>query len=263
MNNIFNLSSFRRKPCEMISWRTFEMGSLAVLVSALLTLCVGGCGDRDVVRVQLQAHTPAGPEVRRLEIRAQVSGAPAGLRYKWLSVAGECDPQESDWPATAFKFADGARKDRISLEVWRNDKRVGQSELDVKLDREPAPLTTGQSKKERLPVIQIQITNIPPYEPAGGPETHAEIGGTVSGELAPDYKIVIYARAADLWFIQPTPYTSHSIGPNNTWSTWTHTGSSYAVLVVRPGFDPLSRLDVLPQAGGYIIARTNVIGVQK
>jgi len=43
--------------------------------------------------------------------------------------------------------------------------------------------------------------------------------------------------AADLWFIQPEAYKSHSIRSDSSWSTWTHTGSSYAALVVRPGFD--------------------------
>jgi hypothetical protein len=247
----------------MVKSRTFGMGCLAALVPATLALLVGGCGDGDVVRVKLQARTPPGPEMRRLEIRAQVAGSQPGLHYKWVSVAGECDPQETDWPATLFKFADGSTKDRVSLEVWRNDKRVAQSELDVKLVKEPTPLPASESKKERLPAVQIQITNVPPYEPEGGSDTRADIGGSVSGEVTPDCRIVIYARAADLWFIQPAAYVSHAIGPGNTWSTWTHTGSSYAALVVRPGFEPLPRLDVLPAVGGHIVARTNVFGTQK
>jgi len=244
----------------MVRSRNYVLGSLPALVGAMLTVCAGGCGDGDTVRVHLQAHTPPGPETRRLDIRAQVTGAQTGLRYKWLSVAGECDPQESDWPSTVFKFADGVKKDRVSLEVWCDNKRVGRGDLDVKLEREPAPSTTSQSQKEPLPAVQIAITNVPPYEPAGGPDTHADIGGRVSGEVTPDCKVIIYARAADLWFIQPTAYTSHAIRPDNTWTSWTHTGSSYSALVVRPGFDPVLRLDVLPQVGGYVLARTIVEG---
>src|SRR5947207_3481200 len=95
---------------DMAPCRTCGKGSLAALLSAMLALGMGGCGDSDVVRVQLQAHTPPGPELRRLDIRAQVTGSPVGLRYKWLSVLGECEPQEGDLPSTVFKFADGARK---------------------------------------------------------------------------------------------------------------------------------------------------------
>lgn len=243
--------------------RACLLASLHALAGAVLVLCLPGCGNHKTVQVQLQAQTPPGPEMRRLEIHAQVTGSQGGLRYKWLSVAGECDPQETEAPRTSFRFADGTRKDRVSLEVWRDNERIAQSDLDVKLDKEPAAMTMAQSKNERLPAIQIAITNVPPYEPEGGPDTHADIGGTVSGELTSDCKVVIYARAADLWFIQPEAYKSHAIGPDNSWSTWTHTGSSYAVLVVRPGFDPVPRLDVLPGVGGYILARTNVSGTQR
>jgi hypothetical protein len=41
------------------------------------------------------------------------------------------------------------------------------------------------------------------------------------------------------------------------------TGSSYAALVVRPGFNALTRLDVLPQLGGYVLARTIVEGARR
>ena len=132
--------------------------------------------------------------------------------------------------------------------------------MDVTLEREPAPATVSPLDKERLPAVQIAITNVPPYEPAGGPNTRAEIAGTVNGELAPDCKVIIYARAAELWFIQPNAYASHAIRADKTWSSWTHTGSSYSALVVRPGFDPVLRLDVLPHVGGYVIARSIVEG---
>ena len=263
MNNVFRFSTLRRIIGKMLTWPTWGMNNRRALAAGMVALCLAGCGDQDDVRVQLQAHPPSGPAVRRLDIRAQVTGNPAGLRYKWLAVAGECEPQESDWPATSFRFADGVRKDRVSLEVWRENKRIGQTELGVKLDREPPPVVAAPGKQERLPSVQIAITNIPPYEPAGGPDTRGEIGGTVSGDLSPDCKVIIYARAADLWFIQPAAYTSHAVRSDKTWSTWTHTGSSYAALVVRPGFDPLLRLDVLPPIGGYVLARTNVLGLQK
>jgi hypothetical protein len=241
----------------MKTCRRWSILLFRTLAAGLLLLWAGGCGDRNAMRVQLQAHTPPGGDPGRPEIRAQVTGAQAGLRYKWFSVAGECEPQESEWPATFFKFPPGAVRDRVSVEVWRGNTRVAQSEIDVRLDEERARVTT-----DRLPKIQIEITNIPPYEPEGGPDTRADIGGRVSGELAPEFKVVIYARA-DAWYCQPTSYATHPIGSDHTWSSWTHTGSSYAALVVRPGFDPFLRLDVLPQVGGHVLARAIVEGARK
>ena len=257
MNDIFNFSPFRRINNRMIPWLPPTVRPFAALAVALIAVCAAGCGDRNVVRVQLQTLAAAGGDPRRVEIRAQVSGPQAGLRYKWFSVGGECDPQETEWPATVFKFAENATKDRVSLEVWRDNRRVAESQINVALDQARARLVS-----EQLPKVQVEITHIPPYEPEGGPDTHAEIGGKVSGELTPELKVVIYARA-DAWYIQPSAYALHSIRSNNAWSSWTHTGSSYAALLVRPGFDPFLRLDVLPQVGGYVVARTIVEGTRK
>ena len=195
-----------------------------------------------------------------LEITAEVAGVQDGLRYKWFSVAGGCNPQESDKPTTLFKFADGATRDRVSLEVWRSGKLVGQDKLDVKLDELQARLAVV----EQLPKdLRIEVTTVPPYEPQGGSDTRSVIAGNIGGTLQPGYSIVLYARASDVWYVQPTAYASHAIQPDNTWTSWTHTGSSYAALLVRPGFEPVPRLDVLPKVGGYVVARTIVEGVRK
>ena len=196
----------------------------------------------------------SGASRRRLDISAQVTGPQSGLRYKWFSVSGDFEPQVSDWPSTTFKFAPGVPKDRVTLEVWRDNERIATSDLNVRLDE-----TRLRQASDPLPRVQIEITSVPPYEPEGGPDTHADIAGRVSGELAGDYKIVTYARA-DVWYIQPSPQAFHPIRANNTWGTWTHTGSSYAALVVRPGFDAIARLDVLPQVGGAVLARAIVDG---
>jgi hypothetical protein len=209
------------------------------------------------VTVQLQALPASTGDRRVLEIGAQVTGAQAGLRYKWFSVAGECDPQESERPATAFRFAGGTKRDRVTVEVWRDDRRVAHGEIDVALDERLALLAM-----QPAPNAQVEVTTIPAYEPEGGPDTRADIAGRVSGELPSGYHVVIYARA-DAWYNQPTPYATHSIRPDGTWSTWTHTGSSYAALVVRAGYAPYARLDVLPPVGGEIVARTIVEGIRR
>jgi hypothetical protein len=194
-----------------------------------------------------------------LQVTAQVAGLQKGLHYKWFSVAGSCSPQQSEDPTTLFKFADGTSRDRVSVEVWRDGKIVGRNELDVALDETRASLVPPERPEE----TQIEITAIPPYEPKGGPDTHADIAGTVSGKLGAGYSVVLYARASDVWYIQPTAYAALAIRPDNTWTSWTHTGSSYAALLVRPGFEPVPRLDLLPQVGGYVIARTIVDGTRK
>jgi hypothetical protein len=239
----------------MMYRRPRSIRPLSVL-GLVLPLGVAGCGDPAAVRVQLEGHRPPGLDAGRIEVRAQVTGSQAGLRYKWFSVQGECEPQESDWPSTLFEFAKATSRDRVSVEVWRGSERVARADLDVKVEGERPRSASGPP-----PRVEVEITTIPAYEPEGGPDTRADIGGKVTGEIAPDYKVVIYARA-DAWYIQPAAYSEHVIGPDGTWSTWTHTGSSYAALVVRPGFDPFLRLDVLPQVGDHVLARTIVEGVR-
>ena len=224
-----------------------------LVATAALAVAPLGCGDRDAVRVQLQAYSPPGFDARRIEIRAQVAGPVAGLRYKWFSVNGAADPQESADPVSVFTFGDGTARDRVSVELWRGNERVAYGEVDVKLDEARALMTS-----DAAPSMTIAITTVPPYD-AGGPDTRANIAGTVQGPVSPTDRVVIYARA-DVWYIQPAPNARHLIGPDGTWSSWTHTGTSYAAFVVRPGFDPLPRYDVLPQVGGYVVARAVVEG---
>jgi hypothetical protein len=210
------------------------------------------CAGHDDLRVQLEARHPILNDGHRLEVQAQVQGRQEGLRYKWFSVQGEFEPQESYAPRSTFIFASNSSRDRIWVEVWREDQRLAQSVLDVM----PEPGVTLSAKP---PAVQVAITEIPPYQPAGGSDTHANISGTVSGDFTADNRVVIYARA-DAWYVQPMPYTTLEIGADRKWKSWTHTGGAYAALVVSRDFKPFMRLDVLPQVGGEILARTFVEG---
>ena len=163
----------------------------------------------------------------------------------------ECEPQESDRPRTIFTFPDGVKQDRVSVEVWRDDLQIARGEIKVNFDEERARM-----EQELLPDVQIEITTIPPAE-LGGPDTRADIAGTVRGTLTPDFRVAIYARAYGNWHIQPFAHDLHLVGEDNTWTTWTHTGSGYAALLVRPSYNPLVRLEVLPPVGGYVLARTD------
>lgn len=224
---------------------------MAVMVPLALASCA-----HDAVYVELRGERAATGDVRRVDLHAQIRGRVDGLTYRWYSVAGECDPQETSTPTTAFRFAEGSVRDRVTVEVWRGEERVALAELDVDIDSAEAWLASAPPPK-----VQVEITTIPRYEPEGGPDTRADIRGIVTGEVSSDLRVVIYARA-DLWYVQPLPQSFHSIGSDGTWESWTHTGSSYAVLVVRPGFVAVPRVDVLPQPGGYVVARTIVDGVR-
>jgi hypothetical protein len=182
-----------------------------------------------------------------------VLGPQTGLHYKWFSVNGDFDPQESYDPKTQFTFAPNSARDRVWVEVWRDNAKVAENALEVNVDTRP-PVAN-----EKAPVPVLTITRVPRYQPEGGPDTRDTIAGTVRTPLASDYKVIVYARA-DAWYIQPTPFAMQPIQGDDTWQTWTHTGSSYAALVVRTTYKPLTRLDVLPQIDADVLARAIVEG---
>ena len=229
-------------------------GSTGGIHVCLMILLLGACASNKDVRVQLDAHNQTPNEPSRLTVQAQVTGPQSGLRYKWFSVLGEFEPQDSDAPRSSFFFAPNTSRDRVWVEVWRENEQVAQAQLDVSMDSAPE-LPMGEPR----PNLQIAITQIPRYDPAGGPDTRADIGGRITGALPKGYSVIVYARA-DAWYIQPVPYALHPIQPDNMWKSWTHTGSSYAALVVRNDYKPLTRLDVLPAVEGGVLARTIVEG---
>ena len=223
-------------------------------IAGLTCVALGaGCVEGTNTLVELEVHKPSIYDPRQIEVQAVVLGPQTGLRYKWFSVNGDFEPQESYVPKTQFTFAPNSFRDRVWVEVWRDVEKVAQSELDVTVDSHTRPVN------EKAPVPELTITRVPRYQPEGGPDTRDTISGTVRSPLIGEYKIVVYARA-DAWYIQPTPFSLQTIQPNGQWDTWTHTGSDYAVLVVRSDFKPLTRLDVLPQPDADVLARAIVEG---
>jgi len=224
-------------------------------IQVSLTIIVSGaCAPNKDVSVQLDAHHLSSSEPRQLDVEAQVTGPQSGLHYKWFSVLGEFEPQDSYVPKSSFMFSSNSPRDRVWVEVWRENERVAQGQLDVSME--------GVSERrvgEAAPHVQVAITQIPRYDPAGGPDTRADIGGRITGQSARGYRVIVYARA-DAWYIQPAPYALHTIQPDDTWTTWTHTGSDYAALVVPSDYKPFTRLDVLPPIEGAVLARTIVEG---
>jgi len=213
----------------------------------------GGCVEGTDTLVELEAHKPSVYDPRQLAVEAVVRGPQQGLRYKWFSVNGDFDPQETYVPKTQFTFAPNSARDRIWVEVWRDAEKLAQSELDVAVDAPTRP------PNEKAPVPELTINRVPRFQPQGGPDTRDTISGTVRSPLISEYKVVVYARA-DAWYIQPTPFSLQTIEPNGKWETWTHTGSNYAAIVVRQDYKPLTRLDVLPQLDADVLARAIVEG---
>jgi hypothetical protein len=220
-----------------------------LLLSAMSIACAAG---RDVL-VQLETHRPEVYDPRQIEVQAMVLGPQTALHYKWFSVNGDFDPQESYEPKTQFTFAPNSVRDRIWVEVWRDNEKIAESAMNVNVDSRPRAST------EKTPAPEIAVTQVPRYQPEGGPDTRDTIRGTVKTPIPGDYRVVVYARA-DAWYIQPTPFSMQSISSDGRWETWTHTGSSYAALVVSKGYKPLTRLDVLPQVDADVLARAIVDG---
>jgi hypothetical protein len=228
-----------------------------VAAMLLIVLSAAGCGDRDSVRVKLQSRPLPQEPMNYLRIEAQVAGPVDDLRYKWFAGSGGCEPQESGEPKTIFKFLEGVRQDRVTVEVWRKNKLMAQSEIKVQFDEEAVRRAEHPNSE-----AQIVIDTVPPAD-VGGPNTHANIDGRVNGKVPPGCMIAIYARAYGEWYIQPEAGFLHPIKPDNTWATWTHTGMRYAALLVQPDFEPLARLDMLPETNNYILGLDIVDGLPK
>jgi hypothetical protein len=112
-------------------------------------------------------------------------------------------------------------------------------------------------RANKLPVIDF--TKIPPAA-QGGREKVDTIAGRVIGARS-GQQIVIYARSG-AWWVQPTvasPFTP--IRNDSTWSTETHLGYEYAVLLVDPGYSPPPTMDTTPSEGGPIVLAAIVRGI--
>lgn len=223
---------------------------LSLTSGLILIFGLTGCGGADPIHVELQAGGSRERDPRRLIIRAEVTGAQDQLSYRWFSKNGECIPQRTDSPATVFCFAEGSVNDRVAVEVWRGASVVAHSELEV---RPADDLPVAETR--RRAAIHLEITDKPPYDPVGGPNTRAHIGGILTDDLDSALVVIIYARANGIWFVQPSPMSAkHLLRSDHSFSTWTHTGSEYAVLVARPTFTPLAAAEFLPLVETDILA---------
>lgn len=97
----------------------------------------------------------------------------------------------------------------------------------------------------------IEFSKIPPAA-QGGRERVDTIAGSVHGAL-PGQRIVVYARSGP-WWVQPWPDQPFiKIQPDSTWSTQTHLGYEYAVLLVNSDYHPAPTMDAAPAPGGSVV----------
>jgi hypothetical protein len=105
----------------------------------------------------------------------------------------------------------------------------------------------------------IEFIKIPPAA-QGGRERVDTISGRVRN-ARPKQQIVIYAHSGQ-WWVQPWPdHPFIPIKSDSTWSTETHLGFEYAVLLVEPDYHPLPETDVAPTQGGSVALVAIVKGV--
>src|SRR4026209_2074570 len=102
----------------------------AVCLLALTARC-----ERDrAILAQPETHRPQVYDPRQIEVQAVVVGPQNGLRYKWFSVDGDFDPQQSYEPKTQFTFAPNSARDRIWVEVWRDNDKIAERGLSVNVE---------------------------------------------------------------------------------------------------------------------------------
>lgn len=104
----------------------------------------------------------------------------------------------------------------------------------------------------------IEFSTVPEAA-AGGPERLATISGRVRGARA-GQQIVLYAKAG-VWWVQPLtvqPFTE--IQADATWKNSIRLGTEYAALLVEPGYRPPATTEMLPKAGGAVIATATIPG---
>jgi len=121
----------------------------------------------------------------------------------------------------------------------------------VAVDRKPGPDQPDEDVDERLP---IAITQVPPINP-GGPTRTFPIAGRVRGMNTAAYKVVIYAYAGGVWWVQPradAPLTD--IEHDGRWQTETHGGSQYAALLVKKTYKTKATTRTLPKIEGNVVA---------
>jgi hypothetical protein len=114
-------------------------------------------------------------------------------------------------------------------------------------------LAAGCRPSNDSPKPSIRFRQIPPAQ-TGGSNLLDHINGVVLAGK-PGMRIVVYARSADFWWIQP--FRAHEfaeVASDGSWETATHLGISYAALLVAPGYRPPAKVSALPPVDNSILS---------
>ena len=124
----------------------------------------------------------------------------------------------------------------------------------------PAPTVMPSPTSTMTTGLQITITEIPPYDPVGGPNSKGHIAGKVSGLKSNDFYVVIYAFTL-MWYVQPTTANPRTeIKPDGSWEADIQLGTRYAALVVPPDYNPPYTTTSRPALLTGIVAAAEVAG---
>ena len=134
------------------------------------------------------------------------------------------------------------------IEKLEQDLRAVKENLEVLMGRKNANSQDDNSKG-----VQIEITIIP--KSGLGENSRGTITGNVRGLDNPeDYKVILFAHT-NRWWVQPLADDPETvIDTKGEWTNWTHLGSEYAALVIRPPYAPPPNPISLPKVGDRVLA---------
>jgi len=132
----------------------------------------------------------------------------------------------------------------LMFDYWRG---VGSPQPGASPTPSPAATATPSPRFSVSPQgIKITISEFPPYNPVGGPDSTGHIAGRVEGSASEEYSIVIFSYT-DRWYVQPsTEKPRTAVDANGNWSAEIKTGSKYAVLLVPQNFQPPNKTSTNP-----------------
>jgi hypothetical protein len=195
------------------------------------------------------------------KVELTVQNPQPGTVYNWGASDGAFEPKTTQLPYSGFSAPAQPGDVRITIVLTQNDRVVAVHEELVPITLASHAVSNTNPPPETAASPSIEITQIPVYDPLGGPGSETVIGGVVKGSNSGHYRVVIYSKTDD-WWVQPTeaqPLTL--IDADGTWIEHIHTGSEYAALLVRASYEPPSRPPILPRKDGTnILAITRVRG---
>jgi len=236
--------------------RSAWIGSGLVVAGGFLI----GCGQSNQTPAILGIRISPNP-VRageKSEITLSIAYPCAGTSYSWTASDGSFNPAEANVPSTTFIAPIRPTPVRISVELKLQGQTVSTKEEIVQVVApDDESKHNGQPADEQDSSTLISITKVPRDDPNGGPNSEDDISGMVKVNVlsgSPSgYALVIYAKTDD-WWVQPqAKYPLTTINANGSFHETIHTGSEYAVFLVKTSFQPLPRVPVLPPHGGDII----------